>query len=336
MPNVKISGPMSYTYLEVGKKRIHLFGDEHSSLDYKCKDKSAIDIVKFLKDKFKSTKEPIDFFVEQAYNTIETPYEFKKKNQLKLFKNSKIQTCYLSKLRTTFLKDGCFRREKEMCNKKYPNIRFHAADYRISIKSIDARKILILYTNVFLNTNYLLSLLYSNNIPVLIKEMSIVLNEYDTISKIVGSFQKCLKTKKMKDQFTKINPKYKKKIERYIKDSIADFRLYSKDYDINVKNLKKALNNKSIPQSYNIMKYLHNILNILWSYNSENIFSLIMDSYLLARMMKDEYNNIIVYAGEAHIQNYILFFTKYMKAKVKSTGKTSTLRCITIKDFRFI
>jgi len=84
------------------------------------------------------------------------------------------------------------------------------------------------------------------------------------------------------------------------------------------------------------MKYLHNILNILWSSNSENIFSLIMDSYLLARMMKDEYNNIIVYAGEAHIQNYILFFTKYMKAKVKSTGKTSTLRCITIKDFRFI
>ena len=49
MPNVKISGPISYTYLEVGKKRIYLFGDEHSSLYYDCNN-ASVDIIKFLKD----------------------------------------------------------------------------------------------------------------------------------------------------------------------------------------------------------------------------------------------------------------------------------------------
>lgn len=336
MPNVKISGPISYTYLEVGKKRIHLFGDEHSSLYYNCNDKSSVDIIKFLKNKFKLTTEPIDFFVEQHYNTIEEPYKYKKQNTKKLEKNIEIQTAYLGKVRSTFLKDGCFRRDKKKCNNKYPNIRFHAGDFRGALKSPNINKIRDLYWNYLTNKDYMILLLYTNNISSLKKELSVIFNKFNTISKIVTSFRKCLKTKKMRDQFIKISPIFRKKVELYIEDTIEKYIKQSIKYDNYVKELKELLYNKSNTEKYKIKILIENIYKIFWSGNDfVSMFLLIMDSYLIARMMKDEYNNIIVYAGEVHIQNYILFFTKYMKGEIKSIGKTSTLRCITIKDFKF-
>ena len=338
MPKVKISGPISYTYLEVGDKKIHLFGDNHANLKHTCKSKNSVDIVDFLKNKFKSTKQPIDFFVEQDYETIQNNYKIINKTNKKY--NPKKSPTYLEKVRDTFLRDYCFRKNKNICNKKYPNVRFHAGDYR-DYKEVWCKIIRALYLELIKlvdanSPEY--ALIANNNRTEIKKYLEFLFADFNTLPKILLFFDKCMKTKKIKDQFNKIDTKYKTKIKLYIKEIKTNFKKHNKKYKYHIKCLKKTLYD---PESniHDIQVHLYWIFDILWGGGGygkqDDIFCLIMDSYMLARMMKNEYNNIIVYAGEKYILNYIYFFKKYLKAKEKSTSKNKSLRCIEIKDFNF-
>ena len=212
MPKVKISGPISYTYLEVGDKKIHLFGDNHENLKHTCKSKNSVDIVDFLKKKFKSNKQPIDFFVEQDYETIQNNYKIINKTNKKY--NPKKSPTYLEKVRDTFLRDYCFRKNKEICNKKYPNVRFHAGDYR-DYKGLWCKDITYLYhviNNFYqVEDSPLYALLINNNRKEIKAYLKFIFTNLNTIPKILKLFDKCMKTKKMKDQLNKIDAIHKKK-----------------------------------------------------------------------------------------------------------------------------
>ena len=66
-----------------------------------------------------------------------------------------------------------------------------------------------------------------------------------------------------------------------------------------------------------------------------NVNCLVMDTYLLGRMMKDDYKNIIIYAGEYHINEYRYFLSKFGKYKRESKGVPKSMRCIEIENFNF-
>jgi hypothetical protein len=48
-------------------------------------------------------------------------------------------------------------------------------------------------------------------------------------------------------------------------------------------------------------------------------------------MFKEDKNLIFVYAGNAHIKNYVNFLQKYMNFKLISGGVAHTKRCIEVK-----
>ena len=49
------------------------------------------------------------------------------------------------------------------------------------------------------------------------------------------------------------------------------------------------------------------------------------------KMFKEDKNLIFIYAGNAHIQNYVNFLEKYMSFKLVSGGVAHTKRCIDVK-----
>ena len=71
---------------------------------------------------------------------------------------------------------------------------------------------------------------------------------------------------------------------------------------------------------------IQSILGMVISMNS-----IVMDIYLLSKMFKEDKNLIFVYAGNAHIKNYVEFLQKYMKFKLVSGGVAHTKRCIEVK-----
>ena len=71
---------------------------------------------------------------------------------------------------------------------------------------------------------------------------------------------------------------------------------------------------------------IQSILGMVISMNS-----IVMDIYLLSKLFKEDKNLIFVYAGNAHIKNYVNFLQKYMKFKLVSGGVAHTKRCIEVK-----
>ena len=323
---VNLSGPISYSYYKLGDKNIHLFGDLHFSLDFQCSVKS-IDFIKFLLNKFDCNKE-VDLFVEVPYSQIE---KNNKGTIYKYFQNyitKETTKTYLEKLFKYFEMSGCFKRSKQECEHHYNNIRFHAADFRFAEKCDPALTLFTLLNFMFILSSYVQQG-FQEKIRSSKHELFIV--KVNTLSKLLAIFDKVLHCKKMNDQLRKISKTDREKIEKYVKKKKAFFKESEKSYNTNMKNIIDYFNKKD---DINSIFWIAQSLDIV-STMILNVNCLVMDTYLLGRMMKDDYKNIIVYAGEYHINEYRYFLSKFGKFKRESKGVPKSMRCIEIEDFNF-
>ena len=322
---INLSGPISYSYYKLGDKNIHLFGDLHFSLDNQCKEKSQ-DFIKYLNSKFNIDKE-IDIFVEVPYDKIERN---NKNSFFKYFSNyitKETTKTYLEKFYKYFEMNGCFKRSKIECTKYYHNVRFHAADFRFSSKCTSATYLFTLLNYMFILNSYV----HQGIQDRIISNKYILIEKIDTLNKLLTIFNGVFKCKKMNDQLKKIDKIKREKIENYVRDKIKYFKESQKEYNKHIKKIINYFKSKNeINSIFWISQSIEYVLSIVL-----NVNCLVMDTYLLSRMMKNDFKNIVVYAGEYHINEYRYFLSKYMKFKREERGVPKNMRCIEIKDFNF-
>jgi len=319
-----LSGPVSLYYLKKNDKQIFLFGDEHSELEYGCTQKKSINLIEFLDLIFLNSDKKIDFLVESRYYYIEPKAKIEEELDL-----------YITNLIHYYIKKGCFLRDKKKCSENYPNTRFHSVDYRFShlcksAKYIDdnLRELLYLVNDSHSSDKKFLIFRKFEKIMKKMKNM----DTYEKLEKLINKSFNC---KKLKKQVNNCEISVKNKILKYKRDvMIENNKLYKNNYNYSFNKLNEMYLQKNTLFSYSITTmYLSILFNIIIDAQI-----IIMDIYCLARLFKkfknnDEQNmmnNVIIYAGALHIENYFLFLTKYMNYKLEFGTKATKKRCMDI------
>ncbi len=331
-------------YLKKNKKRIYLFGDEHYSTDGTC-NKNSVDIIDFLDNIFKNNsknsnknnnskknknsnnnnqKNKIDFYLESQYSDIE---KYTKEKKLSFLNNIKykifgdLSHSYLLRIINYYKLKGCFMKKEKVCRNNYPNVNFHSADFRRSIKCKYTKMMEDYTNNIFL-------LLISLNYGININNYASKLIKFDKYDKVKKYIMLSLKYKVIQEQVKKCDKKFQSLINKYIKKQFKNYDLiYKNIYNENINAIIKGIKNKKKIFSISEMSFLiQSILGMVISMNS-----IVMDIYLLSKMFKEDKNLIFVYAGNAHIKNYVEFLQKYMNFKLISGGVAHTKRCIEVK-----
>lgn len=332
---VLISGPVSMYYLKKNKKRIYLFGDEHYSTDGTC-NKNSVDIIDFLDKIFKNNnnnnknqnkqnqKNKIDFYLESQYSDLE---KYTKEKKMSFLNNIKYKVfgdlshSYLLKIINYYKLKGCFMKKEKVCRNNYPNVNFHSADFRRSVKCKYTKMMEDYTNNIFF---LLISLNYGSQINNFVSKL-IKFDKYEKVKKYIILSLKC---NTIKTQLKKCDNKFQSLINKYIKTKFKNYDLvYKNIYNENINAIIKGIKNKKKMFSISEMSFsIQSILGMVISMNS-----IVMDIYLLSKMFKEDKNLIFVYAGNAHIKNYVEFLQKYMKFKLISGGVAHTKRCIEVK-----
>jgi|688.fasta_scaffold327667_2 hypothetical protein len=319
-----LSGPVSLYYLKKNDKQIFLFGDEHSQLEYGCTQKKSINLIEFLDLIFLNSDKKIDFLVESRYYYIEPKAKIEGEQDL-----------YITNLIHYYIKKGCFLRDKKKCSENYPNTRFHSVDYRFS-NLCKSMKYIWDNMNKLLDLSYDLD--YSDKKFLIFRKFEKIMknmknmNTYDKLEKLINKSFNC---KKLKEQIDNCDISIKNKILKYKRDvMIENNKLYKKKYNDTINKFNKMYLQKDKLFNYSFAGiYADELCNII-------IYAtvVIMDIYCLARLFKkfknnDEQNmmkNVIIYAGAFHIENYLLFLTKYMNYKLELGTKATKKRCMDI------
>jgi hypothetical protein len=331
---VLISGPVSMYYLKKNKKRIYLFGDEHYSTDGVC-NKKSVDIIYFLDKIFKNkeinkqnnnknNKNKIDFYLESQYSDLE---KYTKEKKMSFLNNIKYKVfgdlshSYLLKIINYYKLKGCFMKKEKVCRNNYPNVNFHSADFRRSVKCKYTKMMEDYTNNIFF---LLISLNYGSQINNFVSKL-IKFDKYEKVKKYIILSLKC---NTIKTQLKKCDNKFQSLINKYIKTQFKNYDLvYKNIYNENINAIIKGIKNKKKMFSISEMSFsIQSILGMVISMNS-----IVMDIYLLSKMFKEDKNLIFVYAGNAHIKNYVEFLQKYMNFKLISGGVARTKRCIEVK-----
>jgi hypothetical protein len=316
-----ISGPMSFYHLysKEHQKIIYMFG-EHHGRGGGC-EVDRYDITQYLSELFETTNVFIDFFIEVPIISNKKHYY----NKNKLLPNSYINDLFLE-----------FSECIEPANRQQNKCSLSRVHY------IDIRKI-----------NY---------------------KEYTNATNIFGFFERNIQTYLILDDFNELPDIIKKMLlffENNSSDTIIDYILseYSKNYFLN-KNIKKSyMNNEIGIFIYNILKtYVKLNLpeikqlidklkikkNIEYQYilqqlNGEfiHINHYLIDWYTLARIYKkvenlkfvfqpSEPRNIIIYAGNNHIKNYLDFFQSkdYVLVESEIQKDIHKNRCLDMKNIK--
>ena len=324
-----LSGPVSLYYLKKDDQKIFLFGDEHYSLNFNCKDESkSIDFIKFLNTIFLTSNKKIDFLVEASYNYIEMKESNKKKIKLP-------QHSYLTKVIDFYVKKGCFLSNKTNCSKDFPHVRFHSVDFRFSnlckpVKEIYEIELYLMVLSVYLDMS-MKDTIILKSLEKLMKQIKLIDN-YTKLEKQINKGFECTKIKK---QFDSCDSHVKSKILKYKKDAmIENSKRYKNEYDYNMNELQKIYSKKDKSFSYSILSiYVKTLFSIIISTNC-----IVMDIYCISRLFKnykdnDEHTmmkNIIIYAGAMHIENYVKFLTQYMGFKMELETQATEKRCLNI------
>ena len=333
MTSHKLSGPVSLSYLTSKKynKNILLLGDMHFSRKGSCRGKSK-DIIKFLDEIFTSDDKKIDFFLENQYHHLNPEIPFGK-----VLEDDSLPDDFLNSIREYYLNKGCFQIEKKYCKKEYPNTRFHNADYRETsekqckeMAEITTQLIYKVFYEKFtiLNINSKIKKLKND------EKFMKVFDKVNTYSKMKKVMEKILKCKKIKKQLDNC--------PKNIRSKILDFneKLYSgtiettqgsvsveKTYDLSFSQLESVLKGKNKYSRSGTIKLLNSVGVLIMDYLALKV----MDIYTVARIMKkDEYKNIVIYAGHTHIQNYEDFFKKRLTFTESFTGRNISKRCIDV------
>ena len=240
---VLISGPVSMYYLKKNKKRIYLFGDEHYSTDGTC-NKKSIDIIYFLDKIFKNNnnqKNKIDFYLESQYSDLE---KYTKEKKLSFLNNIKYKVfgdlshSYLLRIINYYKLKGCFMKKEKVCRNNYPNVNFHSADFRRSVKCKYTKMMEDYTNNIFL---LLISLNYGVNINNFVSKL-IKFDKYEKVKKYIILSLKC---KTIKTQLKKCDKKFQSLINKYIKTQFKNYDLvYKNIYNENINAIIKGIKNK--------------------------------------------------------------------------------------------
>lgn len=322
---VFISGPVSMYYLKKNDKRVYLFGDEHYTTNGMCSNKS-IDIISFLDKVFTSDlyKDKIDFYIESHYSDIEIS---KKKSKPSLFEELRYKIygdrshSVLLKIINYYQRKGCFMKNDRECKENYPKVDFHPADFRRSVKC-KYTKMMDDYTDKLFIMNLLIS--YGIDIGKYIKKI----NNFSTYYKIKKYILSSLICKPVVEELNNCDKHYNSLLKKYIIENFKNSdKMYKHIYNDCMKNIINGYKNRK--KMYSISEMVQNIRTVLSIVIEMNCIA--MDVYLLSKMFKENRKLVFVYAGNAHIQNYVGFLQKYMKFKLVSGGIAHKKRCIEAK-----
>ena len=322
-----LSGPVSGYYLTDGKKKIYLFGDEHYSLEQQCS-KYSKNIIEYLDDMFLSTDVHIDFFLESNYSDIE-----RKRKDYMMYPEHSI----LSILINHFKSYGCFLKDNKLCQQTFPMVRFHAADYRFTTECTPMKQVNEIWETIMIAIIILHSRRRKSVVEILDK-IHEQLKPVNTFDKIQKTIRKILNCDKLKKQIDKCSPAVQAKIHKYINDK---FNYNAKVYKFSYEEIMEKFN--EIYENRHEYYFISQIISCLSQIAGILIyvFIIVMDSYMISRIFKnypdnseEMMKNIIIYAGDAHIQEYVDFLTKYMGFKIKSIAKSDEKRCLDIKHFK--
>lgn len=311
-----VDGPNMFVELKNKKlnKNIFLFGNAGIDVNYQkdCDILDSLRIDKFLNIFFKKTKKKIDFYVEltkEQYDTMQN-YTFNGK--------------YIELIRKLYV----------LNKNKYKNVKFHLADirdddyYSLGLYKCISDLMNLLETNLYDKTKMSLYISYlKENILEYIKILNFN-KEYDTKSKTLFN----IKNKTLLENYNYLkndynNVKIKKKIYKIIKkirhiyrktyNYLVDFEAkynsyhHDKSKDLYYNNCINA-NNVTYKdhlcdiEFFNLKKTVKNI-----TYNIRNIYSKIMNAFLIKKILENKNKNIIVYVNSPHT----LFITSYLIKK---------------------
>jgi hypothetical protein len=329
---VKISGPVSVGVVSLYDKQIFLFGDIHTmskGLCPKCtEDKKCFYLTEFI-DSLKN----VDVFIEEGWFDADTKY---------LMKNAPSSSeSVLHNVRAKY-KDYLYG------FKVQPNKRFHYTDIRQE-RTLFPLTRLVLYFEFKdiqnITEDDLTLALQFTDAKYLQKFVDIIVRSDDYTKSIKSLFNAPIakrfflsnpfssnkqnsKIHRIRKQILKLPKTQQQKLLRFHKDRCLDIT--------NSYNQILSKCNKVIDNSVDFVDLIVKIIN-------DGILPMLthlMDMYLLARLLyyvkKKDTKQILTYTGSMHTDNYVTFFTKYMKEESKllyqedNTESKRIKRCVSL------
>jgi len=326
-----ITGPINAIRIENKDKVIYLFSDLHMELNKQteCEDIKSVQFYQYLDKKFRKTEQILDFFYEEPTGIYYNFEKFKKnKEESKKDKNEPISIY--------------FQTIEKIIDKKYENVRKHFINIRseenlfdiyynlsdgiTNIINLDTDKTFLSekYINELLKTfdNFLLILTFIDNIINKKNEDNELKEKYKSFVKFIDRIKKFTDKSENAEKFEIIFKNMNLWYNTMITTINEIKELIKKLYEENNKKTTIILNNKGEYHRGNIDKIdelksnlnkkLNEIYNNLFFYDVY-----LMDLYFLRRILEKKYIKTgIVYAGNLHITNYLIFLVKYYDFKI--------------------
>ena len=319
-----VSGFMSLHYLTGYGKKIYLFGEFHFS-GLKCK-QQGIKVSDFIVKNIELNPRFIDLF-------LEIPLIHKTSKDIKVYTSSVEDE--LNNI--TYLLQKCLRLDKKICN--YPNLRVHYTDVR-NIIHYESELPFINKLNIAM-LKYFYALVNKNEDDKL-SSQHIFYSLKKFQPKEVKEYKKLKTPDDFKDYFYKnlFTTKLKKQLDNIedtaIRTTIKTWFLEAINRNkTNLISWDKLVRNFSETDSEKMAKILVPFIHMLVPY---------MDLYLSARMFRKfseikYYNskeaiNIIVYAGNDHINNYVDLLTNYLNFKHEYNYKSDENFCMDLSPLK--
>ena len=315
-----INGPVSLFELhDLSGKCIYLFGDKH--IYGKGCDKNDIkspSIAQFLdKTIWININKNIDIYMEVPYVNSANP------------SNKYILSTGEGPLQETISEFiDCFQVDKKIC--KYPkNIRFHYIDIRFEIyRKLDGflqSYMQLCNTNQLFRERENFTQIYGD----LIKSFKNKENSYKQIISLFDQNEafKILKIFKQLDHCSAVD---RNMLNNYFESRFTGFhKMTYQNFD----EMIQLIDMYTAPAIYaaNRLNYLILTMN--------NYMIALMDTYALARILRTYTNgpqaqNIMVFAGFRHINNYVEFFTNKLGWKLTNQTQNEDLQCIDLSKFK--
>jgi hypothetical protein len=310
----------------------YLKGEITRCIDKKCVYYFPVVLQNLIRETKRDLDEKVDLYIELDIEENERSRITEAKQQRKLT----LMSTWL------FFKD-CYSRQKEKCQKRWPNLRYHYADYRVDSREqigynpfVDIIKVMkrlenemeyLLYEvrmesgdNIFsssLQRQILDSFKFQGGNTLKEKLNSLPRNA----SQMNDYISKVIQDRRIQHQLVHVKiPGFQAMLEDFLRKEVIElFEKY--DYEKQLADLKNRLDILSSERLFTlvtdtnsfqyILLFLNDLLNLMIQASPS-----IMDAYTLARMFKsfggnEDQNNVVVYAGAYHIGVYHRFLTTY-------------------------
>lgn len=327
---MKISGPVSVGVFSLYNKKIYLFGDYHTipkGLCPKCVEtKHCLFITEFI-----DSLENADVFIETAWLEVDDKH---------LMKEEPVSSASVLHIVRSKYNDYLYGDKLE------PTKRFHYADVRDERILWSLRRLVLYIENRDIHTinkSDVMLTQYFSNAKNLQKFANILVKSNDFQCSIQNSFNKAITNKiltsypfpskkqpgkihRIRKQILKLPKTLQNTLLRYHKDKCKEILI----------NYNQIINKPDFTNLSPLWKIIIVIMDGVFP-----ILTHLMDIYLLARLLyyieHKGTEQIVTYTGSLHTENYVSFFTKYMKESKLlyhennyRIGSKRIKRCVTI------